>query len=189
MSNQNNTVVVLSKEQQLCDELQYGLNGFKVGRVADIEALNNAAKSADTRVIVLHICNSEDWMAFEIMKTGYAGLPCFVILEEAVEGEVMPQGDLQISDAMAVFTRNKTQALAALIQSSISNNNLGTGAERDSNVDLIKTLADISREIGRLHMEFTETAFRTLPQRKIGGDTRERLKNSLKKLQAITIAP
>lgn len=186
MKKPTKKVVVYTKEQQICDELQHGLNGFMVDRAGDLKAINEAAKKEETSVVVLHIRDSSDWMAFEMMKTGYPNLPCFIIVEENTNGD-MPE-DTEQPHAMAVFTKNKTKSLAALIHSSI-NNTLRETAPPDKNADLLKTLAEISREISRLREEFTVTSFRTLPQTLIGKDTQKRLSQTLLKIKAIRIEP
>jgi len=186
--NEPNTVIVLSDEQSMSEQLQSGLNGFTVLNAENVEALNEQARAAKkTSAFVLSIRDSDDWMAFEFVKTAYPSVPCFICLEDGDGYEEAKESAMR-QGAMAVFPEHNTTPLSALIKGAASNNLRG-GDQLDHNADFLSVYGDISRELGRLQNEFTETSLRTLPQPFIGDDTKTRLRNNLVKLREIIITP
>lgn len=187
MNNANNTVIVVTRHRHIYEQLQENLKEFKVECAADVEAINQLVKAKagsgdNIGAIVIQLANSRDLTAFEFCSIAVSSVPLFAVIDDET-GEM--QELIKKYGAVAVFSAENTKALANLIYTA---DNMKRGV-RDHNADFLRVFGEISRELGRLHNEFTETALRTLPQPFIARDTQQRLENYLSKLQAITITP
>ncbi|HLM59938.1 MAG TPA: hypothetical protein VK308_03990 [Pyrinomonadaceae bacterium] len=184
MNEQNKTVIVVSNHRQILEELQNKLKNYKVEIAADVEEINQLVKqSGNVRAVIIQFTESKDLMCFEFCSTANPSIPLFAIIDDETNEK---QELVKKYDVVAIFSEKNTATLETLIN--FAPHNLKPG-ERDQNAHFLRIFGDISRELGRLHDEFTETALRTLPQPYIAQDTRERLTGYLLKLQDIKITP
>lgn len=189
MNTVKNVVLFLTQNQKLCGQLQNALKGFVVLKAENIEAVNNAVKHGNAvGAVVLHITNSNNWIIFELLKTGYPDVPRFAVLSPSTSNDSYKLDELAAKNGAAAIINEKQgiASLAPLIQNIV---NAKPPEESDTKSAYLVLFGDVSREIARIQKDFTTTALRTLPQPEIGKDSQDRLEAALNKLKAIRINP
>ncbi len=189
MNTVKNVVLFLTQNQKLCSQLQNALKGLVVMRAENIEAVNNAVKHGNAvGAVVLHITNSNNWIIFELLKTGYPDVPRFAVLSPSSSNDSYKLDELASRNGAAAIVNEKQgiAGLATLIQNIV----LAQPVEEvDTKSAYLTLFGEVSRELARLQKDFNTTALRTLPQPVIGKDSQERLQVALNKLKAIRINP
>lgn len=185
-----NIITFITSNQRLCDRLQTALQDFVVLQTKGFPTLKKIFKKSNAvSAIILHISNPNHWILYKILKNEFPDLPLFAVTDPNAKGKQNVESCTLAArqGAIAINADNQgLERLATLIQGVA---NAPVGANPSDYAAYLETISNISRELQRIHTEFSETMLKTLPQPNISRNLQQRLKNALLSLQAITIAP
>lgn len=186
MQEEKQSVVIVSNRQQDIEPLQELLSDFQIMQMPGAIDITNSIQNGNRiAVIVFEIETPLDLMQLEVSSTSNPHIPHLAVMAQTGETDELISTAKRFG-AMAICSENKPEVLAKLVESvpfSFRN------PETDQNAEFLTTIGNLSREISRLQSEFTEMTFRTLPERFVAADTRDRLQTSLSSLREISIQP